>query len=53
MISTNQPGNTSFLVEGDGKAAWVRDDGAPGHEGAMHVLRPEVASQADVVLAGS
>ena len=53
MMATNEPGHTFFLVDSDGKIAWLRDYGAPEHGGAMYVSPDEITSQVKETLAGS
>jgi peroxiredoxin len=45
MMATGEPGHTFFLVDADGRIAWLRDYGAPEHGGAMYVPPAEIESQ--------
>jgi len=53
MMATNEPGHTFFLVDGDGRIAWLRDYGAAEHGGAMYVPPDEIASQVKETVAES
>ena len=52
-MATNEPGHTFFLVDGDGRIAWLRDYGAAEHGGAMYVPPDEIASQVKETVAES
>jgi len=45
MMATNEPGHTFFLVDADGKIAWLRDYGTPEHGGEMYVPPEQLVPQ--------
>jgi len=43
--ATGEPGHTFILVGEDGRVGWIRDYGAPEHEGFMYVVPEEIVRQ--------